>query len=111
MKGRVQSGTALRAELITAACTATGHTAEAVSAVIEPVVKYLQDNYGGGKLYIAKPGRMLDLQQLYADYIKRVPERELCRKHSISPRTLVRIIDEAVDSGMIATHRTLRAQK
>lgn len=105
MKGRIQSGTALRSELITAACTATGQSAESVALVIEPVVRHLQENYGGDNLYIAKPGRMLDLPALYADYIGRVAEREICRRHSISRRTLTRIIDEAIENGELTLRR------
>jgi hypothetical protein len=105
VKGRIQSGTALRSELITAACAATGQSAEVVALVVEPVVRHLQENYGGDNLYIAKLGRVLDLHQIYADYLGRVPEREICRRHSVSRRTLSRIIDEAIEGGQISDRR------
>jgi hypothetical protein len=106
VKGRIQSGTALRAELITAACAATGQTAEAVTIIVEPLVRHLQENYGGDNFYIPKPGRLLDLDQIYVDYLARIAEREICRRHAISRRTLTRIIDEAIELGTIGARRT-----
>jgi len=105
MKGRIQSGAALKAELITAACEATGQSAEAVAVIVGPVVRHLQESYGGDRIYIPKPGRVLDLEQVYADYLGRLPEREICRRHAISRRTLSRIIDEGVDSGSLKPRR------
>ena len=105
MKGRIQSGTALCSELITAVCLATGQTAEAVAIVVEPVVRHLQTNYGGDRVYIPKVGRVLDLSQVYADYLARIPEREICRRHSISRRTLSRIIDEAIENADLKSRR------
>lgn len=105
MKGRIQSGAALKAELITAACEATGQSAETVAAIVGPVVRHLQECYGGDRVYIPKSGRVLDLDQVYADYLGRLAEREICRRHAISRRTLSRIIDEAVDNGSLKLRR------
>jgi hypothetical protein len=98
MKGRVTSASALLAEFVTAACVATGQTAEVVTRIVAPIVDHLQRNYPGEQIYISKPGRELDLQQIYREYLDRIPKREICRRHSLSMRTLTRIIDEAIDN-------------
>lgn len=94
---RIDSGVALRSELITAACAVTGQAAEVVEAIVDPIVKHLQMNYGGDKLYIPAEGRTLDELQVYRDYLARHPVKRICRDHSISQRTLYRIIDEALE--------------
>jgi len=86
----------LMAEFVTAACAATGQTAEVVTMIVRPIIDHLERNYPGQQIYISKPGRNLDLQEIYREYVARIPKREICRRHSLSMRTLNRIIDEAV---------------
>jgi len=93
---RIDSGVALRSELITAACAVTGQAAELVAVIVDPIVKHLQVNYGGDKLYIPAEGRTLDEAQVYHDYLARHQVKRICRDHAISPRTFYRIIDEAL---------------
>lgn len=94
MSRRIQTSTALQSEFVTAACAATGKDAEEVTRIIAPVIAYLQDNYAGGKLYISKRGRTLDIEQLRREVQQGIPVRVLCRKHAISPRTLQRLLTD-----------------
>lgn len=94
MTRRIQSATALQSEFVTAACAATGKDAEEVTRIIAPVIEHLQTHYSGGRLYIPKKGRMVDLDQLRREVEQKIPVRTLCRKYGISTRTLYRLIGE-----------------
>lgn len=94
MSRRIQNATALQSEFVTAACEATGKDAEEVAKIVEPIIAYLQAHYAGDRLYISQRGRTIDVDQLRRDAEQKIPVRTLCKRYSISPRTLTRLIND-----------------
>lgn len=93
MTRSIQSGKALERDLVAIICAETGATSLDAARFIEPVVRYLQREYGGNSVYIPKEGRLLDVAQIRREFAQRVPARVICRSHSISSRTLYRLLD------------------
>jgi long-subunit acyl-CoA synthetase (AMP-forming) len=92
MSRRIESGRALKSELVAAACVATGQTAEQVSEVIAPAVEHLQKQYGGGKLYVPKIGRKVSAAEVRRDLKNGLRQSQICRKYGISTRTFKMLI-------------------
>lgn len=93
MSRRIESGRALKSELVTAACVATGQSAEQVSSVIGPAVEHLQREYGGGKLYVPKLGRKVSSSEIRRDKKIGLSQAAICRKYGISRRTFQTLLN------------------
>lgn len=94
MSRRIQNATALQSEFVTAACEATGKDAEEVAKIVAPIIAYLQAHYAGSNLYISRRGRTINVDDLRRDYEKRTAIRVLCKRYSISQRTLYRLVND-----------------
>ena len=97
MSRRIESGRALQSELVTAACVATGQSAEHVSCVIGPAVEHLQREYGGSKFYVRKLGRKVSTKEIKRDLNLGLSQTAICRKYCISRRTFLTLRDICAD--------------
>lgn len=94
MNRRIASARALETEFVNAVCAETGEIAESVARYVKPIVSYLQREYGGGKLYIARAGRTVSIAAIKRDRKDGVPLKIICKKYALSYRTLQRILTE-----------------
>jgi hypothetical protein len=86
---------ALQDELAVALQEARGLNYETATSYAEPIVRYLQQQYGGDELYIPQPFMRRDVESILADRAAGMPLREILRKHSISRRTYYRILSQS----------------
>lgn len=93
MSRRIESGRALKSELVNAACVATGQSAEQVSSVIGPAVEHLQREYGGSKFYVPKLGRKVSGGDIRRDKKLGLSQTAICRKYGISRRTFLTLLN------------------
>lgn len=95
----IESGKALTDELIAVVCAETGQTREAVIAIVRPIARYLDREYGGQRVY-KKAGeknadqRAVLVANIRRDLAMRVPKKVICRVHGISPSRLYRLLDD-----------------
>lgn len=61
---------------------------------VEPIVRYLQQQYGGDELYIPQPYMQRNLADLAAERARGTPVREIIRKYGISRRTYYRLLSQ-----------------
>jgi Mor family transcriptional regulator len=80
-------------ELVRAVCEATGLRAVSAVRFVEPIVRHLQQNYGGEQLYIPSVGRTYPVDEMRQAVLSGVSMRALCRKYKVSRRTLYRLLD------------------
>lgn len=94
MKRSIEAGKALADELTAVACKATGLSVEAVVAIVRPIAKYLDKEYGGQKIY-KKSGKLDDalIASIQRDLAMKIPKRVVCRIHGIAPPKLYRILN------------------
>jgi hypothetical protein len=99
----IESGKALTDELVAVVCSETGQTREAVLAIVRPIARYLDREYGGQNIYKKKAennaeGRAALLANIKRDLAMRVPKKVICRVHAISASRLYRmIVDENME--------------
>jgi len=98
----LESGKALTDELIAVACTATGQTSEAVAAIVRPIAKYLDREYGGQYLYKKSEKRDVLLANIKRDLANRIPKRVICRLHNISASKLYRLLTDDAEAHLAA---------
>ncbi len=92
----IESGKALTDELIAVVCNETGRSREAVIAIVRPIAKYLDREYGGQNIYKKSSKRSPDdlVAQVRCDIKNRVPKRVICRIHGISTTKLYRMLND-----------------
>lgn len=85
---------ALQDELAMALQEARGLAFDEASRYAEPIVRYLQQQYGGDELYIPQPYQIRDVDEIRAARDRGEPVRETCRRFAISRRTYYRILSQ-----------------
>jgi hypothetical protein len=92
-RSSIESGKALTDELTAVACAATGMTAEAILAIVRPIARYLDKEYGGQKIY-KKSGKLDEamVASIQRDLAMKIPKRVICRIHGITPPKLYRVL-------------------
>jgi len=88
----IEAGKALAEELVAVVCAETGQAPEAVVAVVRPIARYLDREYGGQTVYKKALKRESLILQIQRDLKNRVPKKVICRVHGISPKTLYRML-------------------
>ena len=88
----IESGKRLADELVAVVCAETGQEPEAVTAIVRPIARYLDREYGGQVVYKKAQKREALVAQIQRDLKNRVPKKVVCRIHGISPRTLYRML-------------------
>lgn len=93
----IASGNALTDELVAVVCNETGQTKEAVLAIVRPIAKYLDREYGGQNIYKKSGKREAGdlLSRVQRDLKNNVPKRVICRIHGIGTSTLYRLLNDA----------------
>lgn len=91
----------LQRELVTALCHEKGMSEVEALPFVETIVRCLQSNHGGSRLYIPanQPYRAYDVEAITADLKNGYTVAAIRKKHHISRATLYRLlskIDEAV---------------
>jgi len=82
-------------ELSVALCDAKGIPLDTAVAYAEPIVRYLQQQYGGDELYIPQPYIRRDAAQIVAARNAGMPLKQILREFGISRRTFYRILSQA----------------
>jgi len=97
----IESGKTLTEELVTVVCSETGNTREAVLAIVRPIAKYLDREYGGQNVYKKSSKRENGdlLANVQRDLKNNVPKRVICRVHGMSASKLYRLLNDAPESG------------
>ncbi len=92
----------LQRELVTALCHEKGLSEVEALPFVETIVRCLQSNHGGSRMYIPanQPMRAYDLDAICSEYSAGTPVRSICKKHSISRRTLFRLLDAVAHRAM-----------
>lgn len=88
----IEAGKALTDELIAVVCSETGQTREAVIAIVRPIARYLDREYGGQSVYKKAVKREVLLADIKRDLAMRVPKKVICRVHGISASKLYRLL-------------------
>jgi Mor family transcriptional regulator len=82
---------ALRQELVAAVVAETGMREVLAVPLANSLLAYLQREYGGQRLYIPAPGRMYPILQIEAELRQGETPADVCKRYSISRRTLDRL--------------------
>jgi sirohydrochlorin ferrochelatase len=88
----IESGKRLADELAAVVCAETGQTPAEVAAIVRPIARYLDREYGGQMVYKKAQKREVLIANIQRDLKNRVPKTVICRIHGISTRTLYRLI-------------------
>lgn len=88
----IEAGKALTDELIAVVCKETGQTREAVIAIVRPIARYLDREYGGQSVYKKAVKREVLVADIKRDLAMHVPKRVICRVHGISASKLYRLL-------------------
>jgi Mor family transcriptional regulator len=86
---------ALQDELAVALQESKGLSFAEATTYVEPVVRYLQQQYGGDQLYIPQPYMLRDVDAILAERENGTPIKLILRKHNISRRTYYRLLSQA----------------
>ncbi len=89
----LRSSDALTEELAAAIMRETGVKLTFALVFVVPIVRHLQTEYGGGKIYISKPGRTYRAADIRAEFARTRDVKATCKKFGISRRTLYRHLD------------------
>lgn len=81
-------------ELAVALKDAKGIPLDTATAYAEPIVRYLQQQYGGDELYIPQPYMRRDARDLAAEREKGTPVKDILRRYNISRRTYYRLLSQ-----------------
>jgi len=92
-RSSIESGKALTDELTAVACAATGLAADAIVAIVRPIARYLDKEYGGQKIY-KKSGKLDEamMVSIRRDLAMKIPKRVICKIHGLSPAKLYRAL-------------------
>jgi len=82
----------LVSELAVALQEAKGIPYAVAADFAEPIVRHLQQQYGGDELYIPQPYMRVNAADLAAARAQRTPLAEILRKFNISRRTYYRLL-------------------
>lgn len=85
---------ALRDELAVALQEAKGLTFDAAVEYAAPIVRYLQQQYGGDELYIPQPYMRRDVREILAERDKGTPLKDILKRFNISRRTYYRLLSQ-----------------
>lgn len=80
-------------EFVRVLCEATGMRSINAIRLVEPIVRYLQQNHGGEQLYIPAIGRTYPVEEIRRAVSAGISIRALCRKYRVSRKTLYRLLD------------------
>lgn len=86
---------ALHDELAVALQEAKGIPFDTASEYVEPIVRYLQQQYGGDELYIPQPYMRRDVAEIVAARNKGMQLEKILRDFNISRRTYYRLLSQA----------------
>jgi predicted AlkP superfamily pyrophosphatase or phosphodiesterase len=89
---------ALQDELAVALQESLGLAFDEASRYAAPVVRYLQQQYGGDELYIPQPYMRRNVEEILAARNAGVPIIRILKDFSISRRTYYRLLSQSVDS-------------
>lgn len=82
----------LRRDIARAIIHGTGMREDMALPVADSVLAWLQADHAGQRMYIPAAPRQYNVLQIAADHRGGMPIAELCRTHSISKRTLQRLL-------------------
>ncbi|MEO5811560.1 MAG: Mor transcription activator family protein [Rhodanobacter sp.] len=85
---------ALTDELAVALHEAKGVPFDQATEYAEPIVRYLQQQYGGDSLYIPQPYVRRDISEIVAARTAGMPLKEILRKFNLSRRTYYRLLSQ-----------------
>ena len=91
---RINTARVFQDEIAVAIQEACGLTFEQASSYAEPVVRYLQQQYGGDELYIPQPYTIYEREDILAERNKGTPIKVICERYAISRRTYFRILGQ-----------------
>lgn len=106
----LESGKALADELVAVACAATGQPAEVVAAIVKPIAKYLDREYGGQYLYKKTEKRDALLANIKRDLAMRIPKRVICRLHGLSASKLYRLLTDDAEVHLAVVKRETKGE-
>lgn len=86
---------ALQDEIALALVEAKGISFDEAASFAEPVVRYLQQQYGGDELYIPQPYLVRDVRDVLAAKEDGVPVKEICKQFRMSRRTYYRVLSSS----------------
>lgn len=86
---------ALQDEIAQALVEAKGVSFDEASTFAEPIVRHLQQQYGGDELYIPQPFMVRDVEDVLAAKSDGMPVREICKRFNMSRRTYYRVLSSA----------------
>lgn len=82
-------------ELAVALKDAKGIPLDTATAYVEPIVRYLQQQYGGDELYIPQPYVRRDATEIIAARNGGMPLKQILHEFGISRRTFYRMLSQA----------------
>lgn len=85
---------ALVDEIAVALVRAKSISFDEAATYAEPVVRYLQQQYGGDELYIPQPYQVRDVQDVIAARERGLTVKEICREFRISRSTYFRTLSQ-----------------
>lgn len=85
---------ALQDELAVALQEAKGIPFADASSLAAPIVRYLQQQYGGDELYIPQPYMRRDVAEILAARDRGTPMAQILRDFNISRRTYYRLLSQ-----------------
>jgi hypothetical protein len=86
---------ALQDELAVALQEAKGIPFDAAASYAAPIVRYLQQQYGGDELYIPQPYTRHDVAEILAARDGGMPLKDILCRFNISRRTYYRLLSQA----------------
>jgi Mor family transcriptional regulator len=85
---------ALQDEIAMALAAAKGIPFQEAITFAEPVVRHLQQQYGGDELYIPQPYQVRDVRDVLAAKDRGMTVKEICREFRISRSTYFRTLSQ-----------------
>jgi hypothetical protein len=83
---------ALQDELAGVLKEAKGMSFDDAVTFAEPIVRYLQQQYGGDELYIPRPGRTYPITEILAARDSGKLVKDICRQYGISRRSYYNLL-------------------
>ena len=84
---------ALEDEMVDALVAETGFKPAMARTMVRPILQHLCSEYGGTELYIPAMRKGYQVEDIRADFFASRDVAAVCRKYSISRRTLYRLLD------------------
>lgn len=85
---------ALQDELAVALQEAKGLSFDDARGYVEPIVRYLQQQYGGDELYIPQPYMRRNVSEILDARQGGMPLRDILKKFNLSRRTYYRLLSQ-----------------